>query len=114
MMRFGIPFLSLVGKPLPMQTKGVANYLAALALFRSNWCGMKRLRRRPLTVEEILNWADAHRETTGKWPTKSSGPILHARFENWLTVDNALRQGLRGLHGKCSLAQLLAEHRGAR
>jgi len=75
---------------------------------------MKRLRRRPLTVEEILRWADAHREVTGKWPTKDSGPILHAKFENWLTVDNALRQGLRGLPGKCSLAQLLAEHRGAR
>lgn len=75
---------------------------------------MKRLRRRPLTLEEILRWADTHRETTGKWPTKASGPILHAKFENWLTVDSALRQGLRSLPVKCSLAQLLAEHRGAR
>jgi hypothetical protein len=75
---------------------------------------MKRLRRRPLTIEEILRWADTHRETTGKWPTKDSGTILHAKFENWLAVDSALRQGLRSLPSKSSLAQLLAEHRGTR
>jgi hypothetical protein len=33
---------------------------------------MKRLLRRPLTVHEILRWADAHREMTGKWPTKAA------------------------------------------
>src|SRR5216683_3025396 len=75
---------------------------------------MKRLRRRPLTVEEILRWADAHREATRKWPTKSSGPIPFAKHEKWLSVDNALRRGLRNLPVKGSLAQLLAERRGAR
>src|SRR5713226_4030147 len=75
---------------------------------------MKRLRQRPLTVEEILRWADAHREMTGKWPTKDSGQILFAKFESWQRVDGALRQGLRNLPGNSSLAQLLTEHRGAR
>jgi hypothetical protein len=75
---------------------------------------MKRLRRRPLTVQEILRWADAHREMTGKWPTRASGQILGAKLESWLSVDYALRQGLRDLPGNSSLAQLLSEHRGAR
>jgi hypothetical protein len=88
--------------------------MARLSLFRSSWCGMKRLRRRPLTVQEILRWADAHREMTGKWPTRASGQILGAKLENWLSVDYALRQGLRDLPGNSSLAQLLSEHRGAR
>lgn len=75
---------------------------------------MKRLRRRPLTVQEILRWADAHREVTGKWPTKASGQIPQAKLENWLSVDQALRQERRNLPGNSSLAQLLSEHRGAR
>ena len=74
----------------------------------------RRLRRRPLSTREILAWASAHREITGKWPTKSSGGIIGARFETWHGVDNALRLGLRGLPGGSSLAQLLAEHEGVR
>jgi hypothetical protein len=74
----------------------------------------KWLLRRPLTIEEILSWADAYRETTGRWPTKDTGAILGAKFETWLGVDAALRGGLRTLPGNSSLAQLLAEHRGVR
>src|SRR5437764_60254 len=73
-----------------------------------------RLRRRPLTIREILAWASAHREATGKWPTVSSGRVLAARFEIWQGIDQALRLGLRDLPGGSSLAQLLAEQCGAR
>jgi hypothetical protein len=76
--------------------------------------GKKRLLRRPLVIREILAWACAHREATGKWPTKSSGGIASAKFETWLGVDNSLRGGLRGLPGGSSLAQLLAVKHGVR
>jgi len=74
----------------------------------------KRLTRRPLSVEEILRWAVAHREASGKWPSQTSGSILGARFETWYSVDAALRHGLRGLCGGSSLAQLLGDRRGVR
>jgi hypothetical protein len=76
--------------------------------------GRKWLLKRALTVREILAWATAHREATGKWPTKSSGGVAGARFETWLGVDQALRNGLRGLPGGGSLAQLLAEKHSVR
>jgi hypothetical protein len=76
--------------------------------------GRKWLLKRPLTIEEILAWATAHREATGKWPTKDSGRIAAAKFETWIAVDHALRVGLRDLPGASSLAQLLAEKYGVR
>jgi hypothetical protein len=76
--------------------------------------GKKRLLRRPLTIRDILAWARAHREATGKWPTKKSGCIVGAKFETWSSVDRALRAGLRGLAGGSSLPQLLAQELGAR
>jgi hypothetical protein len=75
---------------------------------------VKRLARRPLTVREILTWADLHRERTGKWPVKTSGGVADAKFETWANVDHALRVGLRALPARSSLARLLAEQRGVR
>jgi hypothetical protein len=76
---------------------------------------MKPVRRRTFTVEEILHWADVYRESTGRWPNKHSGPILLTKgLEKWSAVDLALREGLRGLTGGSSLAQLLSERRGRR
>jgi hypothetical protein len=75
---------------------------------------MGKLLLRPQSIPEILRWAAAHRETTGKWPTKDAGGIPESRFETWLRVDAALRAGDRGLPGGSSLAQLLAEQRGVR
>ena len=68
----------------------------------------------PLTIEQILKWADAHQRKTGVWPNKSSGEVMSEPGEKWANVQAALNQGLRGLSGKSSLAKLLAEHRGAR
>jgi hypothetical protein len=73
-----------------------------------------RLRRRPLTIPEILCWADAYREATGKWPTVHSGGIAGTIGDSWKQVGHALREGLRSLPGGSSLARLLAEHRGKR
>ena len=68
----------------------------------------------PLIIEEILDWADSHHERTGDWPYRRSGPIPETRRETWAAVNTALRKGCRGLSSGSTLAQLLAEHRGAR
>ncbi len=72
-------------------------------------------RTRPgLTVEQVLAWADAHREATGEWPVEDSGPLRSAPGETWKAISGALSRGDRGLPAGSSLAQLLAQHRGAR
>lgn len=40
--------------------------------------------------------------------------MLGPKFETWANVDNALRNGLRGLPNGSSLARLLAEKKGVR
>jgi hypothetical protein len=67
-----------------------------------------------LSAERILAWADAHYRQTGLWPKRGSGSITGAPGESWHAVDLALQKGLRGLPGRSSLPQLLAEYRGAR
>ena len=66
----------------------------------------------PLTVAQILAWADAHHQATGEWPTGRSGPIPGSNGEVWASADAALVKGQRGLAGGSSLARLLAQHRG--
>jgi hypothetical protein len=73
-----------------------------------------RRRRPPLTIEQILSWADAHCARAGAWPTVSTGPVSEALGQSWRYLDYALRYGRRGLPGGDSLARLLDRHRGAR
>jgi hypothetical protein len=68
----------------------------------------------PYTEEQVLAWADARYDRTGKWPTHQDGPVPGAPGESWTAVDKALRDGLRGLPGSSSLARLLQERRGVR
>jgi hypothetical protein len=68
--------------------------------------------RPPLTVPQILAWADAHRTRTGCWPTIRAGSVAGARREAWWNIDEALRRGRGGLAGGDSLARLLARERG--
>jgi hypothetical protein len=68
----------------------------------------------PLTIRQILAWADAYHTRHGTWPTGRSGPIPRSRGQTWTGVDVALHAGRRGLPGCSSLAQLLAEKRGFR
>jgi hypothetical protein len=67
-----------------------------------------------LNEEQILEWADAHRARTGRWPSARSGSISEAPDENWSAVNIALEGGHRGLRGGSSLARLLVERRGTR
>jgi hypothetical protein len=73
------------------------------------WRG--RRRRPPLTVAQILDWADAHHRRTGAWPSARAGPVVEAA-DTWRAVDGALRSGGRGLPGGDSLARLLRRERG--
>jgi hypothetical protein len=68
----------------------------------------------PLTEALILSWADAHFSRHGSWPHQDLGPIPEAPGESWGGVAHALLEGLRGLAGGSSLAQLLADERGVR
>jgi hypothetical protein len=61
----------------------------------------------PLTDEQIVEWARHHRERTGSWPTRQSGPIVDAPQETWSGVAWALRLGKRGLAGGRALRALL-------
>lgn len=74
----------------------------------------RSLRKSRLTIQQILSWADAHHRRTRKWPRRNTGRIVGAKGEQWQAVDEALRQGYRGLKGDSSLARLLAKRRNAR
>jgi hypothetical protein len=69
--------------------------------------------RPPLTVEQILTWADDHKARTGEWPVKGSGRVRESEM-TWGQVDDALRVGRFGLPGRSSLPILLSEHREVR
>ena len=64
----------------------------------------------PLTVRQILKWADEHRARVGSWPTVRSGGVQGAPGENWRAIDSALWSGVRGLGGNTTLADLLIRH----
>jgi hypothetical protein len=76
--------------------------------------GPRRPRAPTLTVNQILAWADSFRERTGRWPGRDTGKIADSIGENWSKVNQALRDGCRGLPGGSSLARLLEEYRGVR
>jgi superfamily II DNA or RNA helicase len=73
-----------------------------------------RLSLSGLTVEQILNWADAYHKRTGRWPTTHSGDVFEEKDEKWQNINAALIRGARGLDGGQSLAQLLARQRAVR
>jgi hypothetical protein len=68
----------------------------------------------PLSVEQILGWADEFHRLSGRWPNRRSGPIPGTLGETWKAVDGALFHGHRQLPRGGSLTQLLARHRGYR
>lgn len=74
----------------------------------------ERPKPQPLSIEQVLAWADAHHASTGVWPKADSGPISGDESEKWSRIHAALREGRRGLPGGTSLGRLLAEQRGVR
>jgi hypothetical protein len=70
--------------------------------------------RPPLTIQQILAWADEHQERTGAWPKANSGVIPGTNGDKWANIERALQSGGRGLRGNSSIARLLHDHRGIR
>lgn len=71
------------------------------------------LNRPPLSVDQILAWADAFQERYGRWPHREDG-TTGLPDGNWGAVDQCLKLGLRGLTHGSSLAKLLRARRGRR
>ena len=65
----------------------------------------------PLTIAQILAWADDHRQRAEKFPHAASGSVLAHPAETWGGINQALTVGLRGLPGGDSLAGLLRRER---
>lgn len=74
----------------------------------------RRWRLPPVSIAQILAWADEHFEQTGRWPNTMSGRVRGTFEEKWKSLDNSLRQGTRGLRKGDSLAKLLYRARGVR
>ncbi len=88
---------------------------ASLAQLLSRTHGVRnRLDQPALTLDQILAWADTHRERSGEWPHARSGKVLGTTDETWGRINSALVRGTRGLLGGSSLANLLAEYRERR
>lgn len=70
----------------------------------------------PLSVDQVLAWADAFHERTGEWPRQKHWPevIPDSGGETWGKVIQDISRGLRGFPGTGTLFDLLAEHRGVR
>jgi len=63
----------------------------------------------PLTLATILDWARAHHQTTGSWPTESSGPIA-GTTERWDNIAQCVRMGLRQFPAGQTLKKLIDTH----
>ena len=73
---------------------------------------VRNLTRPPqLSIEQIMIWANAHKERTGKWPVANSGEIYNASGEKWANIEGSLNRGRRGLPGGLSLAKLIKKYR---
>jgi hypothetical protein len=72
------------------------------------------MHRPPLSISEILTWADAFREQIGRWPRRDDGKVVGMLGLTWCAADQALRKGHRTLPAGLSLARLLRDYRGVR
>jgi hypothetical protein len=91
--------------------RGLRGGVSLVELLNRHWGDVPRSDKPPLTVEQIIAWAEAHHRRTGKWPTAASGPVEEAPEETWKRINAALWEGFRSLAGGDSLSRLLHRHR---
>lgn len=83
----------------------------SLAEFLADHRGYRHVRNAPpLTIKQILAWADAYRASQGRWPAVLSGPISGTQ-DTWARINDALRHGFRELPGGSSLLKLIKRRR---
>ena len=89
------------------------NIIPSLAEIRRECCPEEREyeRRKEVTAEQVLRWADEHRARHGKWPGAKSGAVLETGT-TWGTVDYLLRRGMPGVPARITLARFLQKRRG--
>ncbi|MCO5166653.1 MAG: hypothetical protein M9894_09835 [Planctomycetes bacterium] len=61
----------------------------------------------PLDEATIWEWAVAHQRRTGRFPTRTSGPVHGVPGESWGALDGALKHRCRGLARGETLRQFL-------
>lgn len=101
-----------VGRALEVGLRGLPGGATLPRLLQTHRGHRHLLHLPPLTIQQILMWADTHRERTGQWPVVTTGPILDAPDESWIQINTALIFGRRGLPRGLSLAKVLSQHRG--
>ncbi len=83
-----------------------------IAIVLAEHRGVRHIKRPPpLTVKQVLTWAQAHHRLHGEWPTRTCGEVVDAPGETWRSIDAALCRGHRGLPGGLSLSRFLSERR---
>lgn len=103
-----------VGAALLKGTRGLPGGMTLAQLLVAQAGARIQHHRPPFTVEQILQWADAYRRRTGRWPNKRSGEVAPGVEDTWNAVIESLRVGRRGLPGGDNLTNLLAKHRGVK
>lgn len=103
-----------ISKALRQGRRGLRRSSLAKILARHRGVIPKQPRKPPLTIEQILTWADEHHARTGRWPIAASGAIAGQAGESWQGVNRALLAGVRRLPGGMSLTALLIKQRGVR
>jgi hypothetical protein len=84
---------------------------SSIALLLEQYRGVAhRLHRPRFTTQTILTWADAYHLREGRWPVVLAGPIHESPGDTWNAVENALRNGSRGLPGGDTLMRFLLRH----
>ena len=99
-----------VDQALRSGNRGLAGR-SSLAQLLNSFRGIRNRHSLPsLTEEQIVAWADAHCNRTGKWPNCNAGPVDGTHGETWAAVEAAVRKGTRGLPGGSTLARLIQLH----
>jgi hypothetical protein len=105
---------SKVSSALANGTRGLPGGSSLARLLAEHRGVRNRMNIPTMSLEQILSWADAFHQRTGRWPSHTSGPIPDAPGETWAGVQGALVRGKRGMSGGSSIARFLFEHRGVR
>jgi len=66
------------------------------------------------SVQQILAWADAHHQRTGRWPSPKGKRTLAGNGWSWAAIDHIIQRRGCGIDGVRTLVQLLQLRRGAR
>ncbi len=102
-----------IDKALRNGNRGLPGGSSLSKLFKKHRKEMYRYKgtRSALSINQILQWADAHYTRTGCWPAQKSGPVQENPKLTWAAINIALRIGGRGLPAGLSLPKFREKYR---